>query len=371
MATKLYNSHLNEILFNCNEYYILDTYIALVHISSEVKGKYLIQSYSDVKADLVALVRNQVKASYKTIYNCIDKLLELNILKFNEELNSWLLVDMELMTKSKVEGSENGDSPLNYSGYTHLRSFFFSEEFFNMKAREKRLMVYMAQLADSKSATYHEGFSMNLLKPNSTWLKVLKTKCKYYAKYTIENLLKTYKTIFDNKTEELRERDLAPKKNKSFKFSFHCKPIKDKTKEEESFNLIKETNPKEFALVEDKVKFAGITLSKQKVMHLVRAIANLKEWFLKERVVQLIVNKYIAIQIHKSRETIKSLPAYAAAVVLSVVNEYRDFKTLIASKAVRPSEFGEYFVEYVNGEGLAGIKPFDIENHIEYSLALI
>ena len=76
----------------------------------------------------------------------------------------------------------------------------------------------------------------------------------------------------------------------------------------------------------EKIKFAEITLTKKLVMHLVRAIANLKEWFLKERITQLIVNKYRAIQIHKSRENIKSLPAYAAAVVRSVVNEYKSFK---------------------------------------------
>jgi len=47
MATKLYNSHLSTLLFQCNEYYILDTYISLVHTSSEVNSRYLIQTYSD------------------------------------------------------------------------------------------------------------------------------------------------------------------------------------------------------------------------------------------------------------------------------------------------------------------------------------
>ena len=46
MATKLYNSHLSKIIFECNEYYILDTYISLVNISSEVNSKYLIQTFS-------------------------------------------------------------------------------------------------------------------------------------------------------------------------------------------------------------------------------------------------------------------------------------------------------------------------------------
>lgn len=371
MATKLYNSHLNQILFHCNEYYILDTYITLVHISSEVNGKYLIQSYSDSKSDIVTLVKKHVHTSYKTIYNCIQKLQDLNVLSYDETLSSWILIDMELMTKSKNEAYEKNEAAENYSGYTYIRSFFFSEDFFNMKAREKRLMVYMAQLSDSKSSQYHEGFSMNLLKPNSNWLKVLKTKCKYYAKYTVENLLRKYKVIFENKTEELRSKDLAPKKNKSFKFSFKCTPIKDKAKENESFELIKQTNPKEYILVQEKVKFAGITLSKPQLMHIIRAVSNIKEWFLKERIVQLIVNKYIAIQIHKSRENIKSLPAYAAAVVRSVVNEFKEFKCHISKNAAKKYEFGEYFIDYVNQGFLTDMAAYDIDKDIDYSLSLI
>ncbi|MPQ45341.1 hypothetical protein GBZ86_16655, partial [Clostridium tarantellae] len=68
MATKLYNSHLNDIIFNCNEYYIIDTYIALVHISSEVNSKYLIQTYSNSKADLINIVKKYLNVSYKTIF---------------------------------------------------------------------------------------------------------------------------------------------------------------------------------------------------------------------------------------------------------------------------------------------------------------
>lgn len=365
MATKLYNSHLNKILFQCNEYYILDTYITLVHISSEVNNKYLIQSYSDSKSDLIALVKKHVNTSYKTIYNCIEKLIELDILCYNTALYSWSLVDMELMTKSKNEALQNNDITDNYSGYTHIRSFFFSNEFFNMKAREKRLMIYMAQLADSKASNFHESFSMNLLKPNSGWLKVLRTKCKYYAKYTIENMLKKYIDIFENKTDEYRSKDIAPTKNKNFKFFFNCKSIKDKAKEDDSFELIKITNPNEYTLVMDKIRFAEITLSKQKIMHLIRSISTLKEWFLKERVVQLIINKYIAIQVHKSRDDIKSLPAYAAAVVRSVVNEYKQFKEHLRPNNVKIYEFGEYFIDYVNNDN------DNISRDIEYSLSLV
>lgn len=363
MATKLYNSHLNTLIFDCNEYFILDTYISLVHISSEVNNKYLIQTYSDSKSNLISLVKKHVNASYKTIYNCIDKLIDLNILEYNGVLSSFTIVNMELMTKSK---SSLGEDSLNATGYTNIRSFFFNEKFSKMKAREKRLMIYMSQLADSKSSVFHEDFSMNLLKPNSSWLKVLKTKSKYYAKYTIDKMLSTYTDLFINRSEEFRCKDLSPKQNKSFKFLFNCKTIKDKTTEDNNIDLVKLNNPNEYLLIKDKIKFAEVTLSKQKIMHLIRAIANLKEWFIKERVVQLIINKYRAIQVHKSREDIKSLPAYAAAVVLSVVNEYKEFKKQISLNKISNYEFGEYFNEYTNNE-----KSIDLTPRIEFSLSLL
>ena len=383
MATKLYNSHLSKIIFECNEYYILDTYISLVAISSEVNSKYLIQTFTSSKADLIALVRRNLNVSYKTVFNCVNKLIEKSILAFDNILDSWILVNMENMTKTKdnlksdlnskdyldltdVTGDEKcgltsvtryEESGLTaakryeepgLTGYTHIRNFFFTPEFRNMKAREKRLMIYMSQLSDSKASKFHDGFSMNLLKLNSGWMKALKTKCKYYAKYTIDKMLIKYSEIFKNNSETERLKDLSPKKNTNFKFYFECAAINTKTQEDDYIELVKINNPREYNLVMEKVKFAEITLTKKLVMHLVRAIANLKEWFLKERITQLIINKYRAIQIHKSRENIKSLPAYASVVVRSVVNEYRNFKTNIVLDNVRNYEVGEYFMEYAS-----------------------
>ena len=364
MATKLYNSHLSKIIFECNEYYILDTYISLVDISSEVNSKYLIQTFSDSKSDLIALVSRKVKVSYKTIFNCIDKLIEKSILAYDNTLHSWILVDMENMTKSK--DYSNNETTLALTGYTHIRNFFFTQEFRNMKAREKRLIIYMSELCDSKASKFHDGFSMNLLKPSSGWMKVLKTKSKYYAKYTINKMLTKYSEIFKDNSENIRLNDLSPKRSTNFKFYFECTTINTKVLEDDYIELVKLNNPKEYSLVMDKIKFAGVTLTKKLVMHLVRAIANLKEWFLKERITQLIINKYRAIQIHKSRETIKSLPAYAAAVVRSVVNEYKDFKKSRNLHNIRNYEVGEHFIDYANGQN-----TYDLTTEIEQSLCIL
>ncbi|NFO58594.1 hypothetical protein FDB39_17425 [Clostridium botulinum] len=364
MATKLYNSHLSKIIFECNEYYILDTYISLAYISSEVNSKYLIQTFSDSKSDLINLVRRNMNASYKTIFNCIDKLIEKSILSFDNELNSWVLVNMENMTKSKYDS--NNDSYMESTGYTNIRNFFFTDEFRKMKAREKRLIIYMSQLCDSKASKFHNSFSMNLLKPNSSWMKVLKTKSKYYARYTINKMFNKYEYIFKDNSETMRIKDLSPKKTTNFKFYFECSAIDTRVLEEQYIELVKLNNPKEYEMVKEKIKFAGITLTKKLVMHLVRALANLKEWFLKERVAQLIINKYIAIQIHKSRENIKSLPAYAAAVVKSVVNEYKNFRKIQKVNNIRRYEHGEYFIEYTRNK-----VDDDITFDIQEALALL
>lgn len=363
MATKMYNSHLSKIL-SCNEYYILDTYINLVNISCEVNDKYLIQTFSDIRSDLINLVRKTLKVSYKTVFNCVEKLIKLNVLDYDNTLNCWILKDMENMTKSKVD-SLDLNSSCSATGYTNIRKFFFTDEFTFMKAREKRILIYMSQLSDSKKSGFHDGFSMNLLKPNSSWLNVLKTKSKYYAKYTIMKMLSSYSNLFKDNSESLREKDYSPKNNRNFKFSFDCKAIKDKANEDTYIELVIETNPKEYNLIMDKIRFAEITLSKKLIMHLIRAIANLKEWCLKERVVQLIVNKYRAIQVHKSRENIKSLPAYAAAVVKSVVGEYKLF---INTKKINRNyyEAEEYFNYYVNN-----VSYGNLTQNINENLALL
>ena len=334
MATKLSNYHVSILLNECKEYYILDTYIALSHISSDIKGKYIIQTSDDSKSTLVNLVKRFcTTATYRTIFNCIDKLIDLNILEYSTTLKGWTLVNMEKMTLSLDEASDE-DKALA-KGYTHIRKLFLTEEFNKMKFREKRLIIYLAQLKDSKSSNNYNEFKVNLLKNNSSWMKVLRTKCKYYAKYTITNLLNKYKDIFEDVSEKLREKDLAPSSVTNFKFSFKCLAVEKKNDiTNEELDLMMMYYPKEYNLVKDKLNFFDITLSNTKVMHIVRAIANVSQWFLKEQIVQIIINKYVAIKKYKSRENIKSLPAYIAAVVKAVIEEYTTLKNSVEPKTI-------------------------------------
>lgn len=321
MATKLNNNHLSIILENCKKYKILDIYISLAYVSLETKsGQYVIQTYSANLSDLIDIVRRNVHCSYKTAYNCIIELINLNILSYSHELCGWTMLGMENMVKSKLDSPEDN----SLYGYTNIRNFFITDEFYNMKAREKRLIIYLCQLSDSKKSDFYNDFSVNLLKPNSSWLRILKTKSVYYARTTLENLLKKYENLFLDKSNEFRIKQFAPKRINKFKFLFSSNLLKNNT--DDLFNILKKNNAKEYNLVIDKIKFSGITLTKQKIMHLIRGIVGIRQWFIKERVVQIIINKYIAIQIHNSREDIKSLPAYVAAVVKSVVDEFKIFE---------------------------------------------
>ena len=139
MATKLSNEHLDKIILDSKNYHIIDVYIALAHISSEVKGKYLIQTYTDKKTDLVNQVMKYVNVCYKTISNNIDKLIELNIISYDVELSSWTLINMENMTKSK-NNTISIDPTAQYKGYTNIREFFLSPTFHEMRAVEKRCL---------------------------------------------------------------------------------------------------------------------------------------------------------------------------------------------------------------------------------------
>lgn len=329
MATKLYNSHLSKLMFECKQYYILDCYIALVHISSEIDGKFIIQTYSSHKTDLINSIKNIVNVSYKTIYNCIEKLIELDIISYNQTKEAWIINDMEYMVKKKNLLS-NSDEELNkYTGYTYIRPIFITDDFNKMDIAEKRIIIYMSQLTDSNSGRFYKNFIMDLNNKKSAWFKILNTKSKYYAAQKITRMFSKYKNIIENVTEY---KEYVPKKVRKFRFQFTSNVIMKKSDDNTAFNTVTLLHPNEYQLVKDSIKFFDVTLSKQKIMHLIRSIINIKNWLLKEQVVDIILKKYKAIQYYNSREDIKSLPKYAAAVVKAVIDEYKFAQSRLKAK---------------------------------------
>lgn len=335
MATKLYNSHLNKIYTECKDYYILDTYIGLVNAASEINDKYIIQSYSSKKSDLVNIIIRSVNLTYKTAFNCLETLLNINIIKYNDELSAWELIDMENMNKTKTASDEIIEEKKKYSGFTRIRKFFFSDTFNKMKYREKRIFIYMSQLADSKSTSNYDDYIINLKKPNTDWLRVLCTRNVYYARKTIKSMLDRFKNILIDNSSEKFKNDLAPKHIRKFKFSFTCKKIKDIPGDNEYIQQAEMLYSREFNYIKDKARFHNITLTSKVIAHISRAVSNVKEWFIKERVIQLVLNKYIAEQIHKSREKIKTPYAYTIAVIKAVIDEYNCLKSAIEKNKLK------------------------------------
>ena len=368
MATKLYNTHINRLISECTQYNIIDTYIALVHISSEINGKFIIQNYSKKIVDLMHLVENYVKVSPNTITNCINRLIQMNILEYNEHLRSWLLIGMENMTKSKNDTTSTDEIRKASTGYTTIRKFFLQENFTKLKAREKRVLLFMAQLKDSKASEYYSNFNMNLIKPNNIWLKVIRTKSKYYAKMTIENMIEKYPELFQDVSFELRTKDLSPTRVKSFKFSIICAAMKRKVPEDkefdnEAYELVTLKNPAEYMLVKDKIKFFDINISKTIIMHIIRAVSTIREWFLKERIINIIMNKYRAEQKHNHHNGIRHIIGYAAAVVNGVMKEYSDFLKLKKENLnIKKYEVGEYYNLYINSSEGTDKNFFDFLN---------
>lgn len=320
MATKLYNTHINKLMCVCKSKYTLDCYIALSYISTEIDGKFYIQAYSDKKVDLVNSIRPLVHATYRTVYNSIDNLIIMNILGYDETTEAWLIKDMEYMVKKKDENDADSEK---CTGYFELKPYLLTEEFQGMKYREQKVFIYQAQVIDGDKYKYYGSFKIDLNNPNSMWYKILNTKSKYYARRTIEDIFKKY----PNAVELLVQNDSAknnykPKKIQNFRFNFLPKAIKKKTNDDANFDKVTLLHNKEYCLIKDSMAFFEVTLTKTEQMHLIRGIYNVKNWLLKERIVNIILKKIRGIQLHNNKK-ISSLPKYLAAVIKSVVDEYK------------------------------------------------
>jgi len=331
---------------------MLDTYIGLVHISSELNNKFIIQTYHDSISYLTNLVRKYVNTTYKTIRNCINKLIDSKILIYDNTLEAWIIEGMSNMVKSK-KNVLNEDEAILCTGYTKIRPFFLTDEFHAMRSMEKRLLIFMAQKSDSKFSNKFKNFVVNLNRRNSGWYKILRTTDKYYAKKTIQKMFDKYKNIITPLVNEDSESlNYYTRKSKLFTIEFICPMIAGKNEkaalEDESIKTVITKNPEEYRLIETKATFLEIILDKKQTMHIIRAISNIKEWFLKERIVQLLLNKIRSIQIHKNSNTIKSLPAYAAAVVKNTINEYKQFLSNKLVKNYCAYELEMDYYDYIN-----------------------
>ena len=319
MATKISNNHLYKILNDAKKYYTPDVFLVLVNISTQVADtngidRFIIQTGNDKKRTLIKVLCNFLSINRQTIVNCLNEIESLGLLEYNNNINAWELVEMVDFLKK---------------GYTPLNESLLSAEFTNLKLREKKLYLYMTHLKASKgsekfSSINEVDFVANLNEKNSMWRKILSKSSKpYYAKYSFQKFLTKMKNFIENKTEDIREKDFRPKEIKDKIFYFNAIKFKNSNNK---YNEIFEISYKnELAMIRSYLRYNDVTLSIEKIYQIAHSIGTLSSWQLKEYIARSIVKKYIAIQKYGTREDIKSLPAYIAAIIKTLINNYNEF----------------------------------------------
>ncbi|UYZ38973.1 hypothetical protein OD350_29230 (plasmid) [Clostridium beijerinckii] len=333
MATKLYNKHLNDIMDNSKNYYILDTYIALAHMSMQINDKFCLQTYSESISNLVNLVKRYVKGvSYGAIRNAITELMDLDILMYDTNMDSYILNGMENMLKKKKYNVNDMDSS-KYVGYTNIQELFFLPRFTHMKYREKRLLIYIFQLADSKAnKRYGLNYICNLDKKSTAWLKVLKTKCEYYARNTLKNFLQKNEDLFENTSNQTKF-EYAPKKVNNLRFSFNLSPLKNKFNKDgigegKDENIVIKNNPGEYSYLVSRALFLDVKLSKTQIMHIIRAAITLPIWSYKEDLIDSVIHKLKLSEDDEYDGKISSLPAYLFGITKRIIKEHKKYLEL-------------------------------------------
>lgn len=314
MATKMSNKHLYTILLNANKYYTPDIYVALVHISVEIKDKdknerFLIQTGDNKRTSLIKVLSNHLNINRQTIVNCLSEIEGLGILMYNEELFGWELIDMISMLQE---------------GYTEIKDILLEDDFSSYKLREKKLLLYMCHLSGTKGFNDFNKFKgvdfiININRKDSMWRKILRTNSSYYAKYTINKFLAKVNDKIDDLSIERRKREFKPLTITQFIFYCNAPTLKQRY-EDDIWIKIKYVN--ELEMIKQYARETEVTLSKQKMYQLAHGIGVIHSWIIKEYVCRCIIKKYIAIQKYKSREDIKSLPAYTATIIKYVIEEY-------------------------------------------------
>lgn len=359
MATKMYNSHIMELITKSKRYYTLDTYIYLVHIANQFKTKdsdlddttdykFFIQtgniesamqeetpvdSLCTDRKNLVSLLKRYINVENITIYNALLELEALNILSFNQKYKAWELTGMSNMFSNGFSEEEN-------TGYTEMKDILLSETFFNSSLPEKRLWLILCHLKSSKSGRSFKSFnntdfSINLLKSNY-WKSILNTKCKYYAKYKINHFLKSNAELISNL--DIRSGSInGSEKECGFQFAFNIECLNQNCNED---LYIKTNNKQELDLIQFKLQSKNehqrrnnakeIIVTSTQIYQLARAICNIKYDAIKEYVVETILNKFVAIQVYNSRDKIKSVAAYAYSTARNAVANFEtNFKKYV------------------------------------------
>lgn len=308
MAKHIYNDNLEKILIYSKHHRTIDLIIALVDISQQIKigkgktdYKFIIPCYNDSPHGLWNEVNEKFPnlINKTTTYDCVKELKELNILKYNEELNGFELIHMENMLKKKDKG------------YTDIRPFLFTTSFIKMPYVEKRALLYMLHLLDKKASSkiFKKDYGVDIVcnlnnyrksfkKDELNWMTVCRTSNIYYVKRIFDSLATNYIDIIESKTSEFRENKYGKIKGISkgvcvdVIYFFNLKDnLKDKEyNEKEEVDLLSQRFPTLREKIDNECEKQKIFISNQSKLALLRRLYKFLP-FAQENIIQKVVKR--------------------------------------------------------------------------------
>lgn len=331
MAKHIYNDILEKILTKTKHHRTIDLVFALIDLSKQIKTgkektnyKFIVPCFNDSPHSLW----NEVDTKFPnlinktTIYDCVKELKELEIIKFNNELEGYELINMEKMLNKKDKG------------YTDIRPFFFTKSFIKMPYIEKRALVYMLHLLDKKTSSkifkndygvdivcnlnnYRKSFNKNEL----NWMTVCRTSNIYYVKRIFNSLATNYLDIIESKTNEFRKIKYGKQKGISkgvcvdVIFFFNLKNnLKDKDYNEDlEIEILSEKFPDLRKIIDNTCEKQNVKISSQSKLALLRRLYKFLP-FAQENIISKIVSR-IEKSKHSRYLVIRNIEAFVQHIV--------------------------------------------------------
>ena len=234
MSNKVSISHALDVLECKDHHKLIDVFNVLCLLSSQLKRDWYLESLDgpcSIDKEHIFLIRtskNSVCSLAKmiveeseymhrsTVTQCLNKLMEMDILRYNDMYMGWEILSMEDAFESSVEylGSS--------SGYMELRKLFFTRDFYEMPVTMKKIVYYCCILMSSKGFKSMQSFIINLKNEKSKWISFLNTDNLYYIKSMIIKLLGEHGLLKKVEQKQYSHRPDLKSKNK---FLFILKPL--------------------------------------------------------------------------------------------------------------------------------------------------
>lgn len=333
MAKHISKNHTKNILLYSNRYRTLDLYIVLADMAEQIlvdkannTYKFIVPCHNNAHAlwDNINIKYPQF-INKTTCRDCLKDLSDLDIVKYNSELNGYELINMNDMLLKKG------------CGYIHIRDFFFTKTFTTMKFAEKKVLLFFLYTLDKKrvSGFFKDKFGVDIFQNLNNFTKsfnkedlnimnVLRTTDIYYVKSVLDKMLLTYPDLFINKSEEFRSANYNKTKGKSngdhvllTYFIDINTSIKDNTYNiDDEYNILSERYPLVHKNIEEVCALFKVSLDKLTKLNLLRRLYK-HESYVHREIVTKVINRLddVAINTHGSIRNI-------AAFIQHLVNKH-------------------------------------------------